>query len=255
MNDNFTNTTLLIRYMDNELSDEEQLLLQKKLDQDIELQNELDNLQYTRLSVNGFGLRKQVSAVHEEVMKELRNVPAKPAGIVRSMARMSLRIAAGLLVLAMAGAAYQYITVSPEKLANENYKAYTIGTSRAADELLPIEKAFQQKDFNTVLNLFNAINEPQPRDYFLAGTASLETGDITHAILRFTDCIAKNKAFQTTSYLEDSEYFLAISYLKNKEADKALPLLEKIHNQPLHLYHDKVSSWFIQKVKVAGWKQ
>lgn len=254
MNDNFTNTTLLIRYMDQELSHEELAFMEEKLASDKNLRAELDNLKNTRLSISGLGLREQVARVHGEMMRD-RGEVSKPYGKVRSIARLSMRIAAGIIVLIIAGASYQYFVITPERLFNENYSTYTIGSSRASDELSPVEKSFRQKDFKTTITLFNTISNKGPRDYFLAGNAYLEMGDLSNAILQFNNCIATNQAFQTTAYLEDAEYYLAITYLKNKEINKALPLFEKIHNQPLHLYHDKVSNWFINKVKVAGWKQ
>ena len=71
MNDNFTNTTLLIRYMDQELSPEEFVSLEENLAGDKKLQEELENLKNTRLSISGLGLRKQVALVHEEMMREM----------------------------------------------------------------------------------------------------------------------------------------------------------------------------------------
>ena len=254
MNDNFTNTTLLIRYMDQELSPEELASMEVNLATNKNLQAELENLKNTRLSISGLGLREQVARVHGEMMQEMKEV-SKPFGKIRSITRLSMRIAAGIIVLIIAGASYQYFVITPERLFNENYSTYTIGSSRAADELSPLEKVFRQKDFKTTIALFNTIPNPDPRDYFLAGNTYLEIGDLSKAILHFNNCIATNHAFQTTAYLEDAEYYLAITYLKNKEINKALPLFEKIHKQPLHLYHDKVNSWFINKVKVAGWKK
>jgi tetratricopeptide (TPR) repeat protein len=254
MNDNFTNTTLLIRYMDQELSPEELASIEENLATDKNLQAELENLKNTRLSISGLGLREQVARVHGEMMQEMKEV-SKPLGKVRSIARLSMRIAAGIIVLIIAGASYQYFVITPERLFNENYNTYTIGSSRAAGDISPLEKAFRQKDFITTIALFKTISNPDPRDYFLAGNAYLETGDLSNAILQFNNCLATNQVFQTPAYLEDAEYYLAITYLKNKEINKALPLFEKIHEQPLHLYHDKVNNWFINKVKVARWKQ
>jgi tetratricopeptide (TPR) repeat protein len=254
MNDNFTNTTLLIRYMDQELSREELVSLEEKLSSDKNLQSELENLKNARLSIKGLGLREQVGRVHGEMMREMRRT-SKPLGRVHILARVSMRIAAGIIVLIIAGSSYQYFVITPERLFTENYRAYTVGSSRAGDELSPLEMAFRQKDYKTTIALFNTISNRDPKDYFLAGSSYLEMGDLSNAIFHFTNCTATNQAFQTTAYLEDAEYYLAVSYLKNKEINKALPIFEKIHSQPLHPYHDKVSNWFITKVKVAGWKQ
>ena len=254
MSTNFTNTTLLIQYMDKELSAEEQTAVEKNMELDTSLQDELENLQYTRLCVNSLGLRKQISMVHSEMMAEFEN-EFKPVAKVRTLGRILMRVAASVLLLIIAGATYQYFNLSSEKLVSENYTEYTIGTSRAGDDLTPIEKAFRQKEFKTVLSIFNGITEPGPKDYFLAGNAFLETGATAKAIDQFRNCIDKNKSFQTSAYLDDAEYYLAISYLKNNEPLNSLPLFEKINSQPLHLYHDKVSNWFINKVKIAAWKK
>jgi hypothetical protein len=40
-----------------------------------------------------------------------------------------------------------------------------------------------------------------------------------------------------------------MSYLRNREPEKALPILEKIEADPRHPYNSKLSKWFILKVK------
>jgi hypothetical protein len=58
----------------------------------------------------------------------------------------------------------------------------------------------------------------------------------------------KNAEQQTHLFDDDTEYYLAMSYLKNGQASDAVPIFEKIHEEPTHLYHDKVGNWFLRKL-------
>jgi lipoprotein NlpI len=48
-------------------------------------------------------------------------------------------------------------------------------------------------------------------------------------------------------FTEESEFYLALAYLKAKDLSKAQPLFEQIHSNPNHLFHDKVSTLFMKR--------
>ena len=102
---------------------------------------------------------------------------------------------------------------------------------------------------DSVIQLFSGLKNPQASDYFLAGNAFLSRHQPVKAIESFLTLEQINSNSSSPSFEEDTEYYLALSYLDNQEPGKALPLLEKIHADPNHPYHKKVSTWFLLKVK------
>ena len=255
MSDNFTNTRLLIRYLDRELAADEHTALELRLSSNPLLSHELQNLRHAQEAVSRFGLQQQVASVHSLMMLEFKNGNLQPrAG--RRILRMTMRIAA-ILVFVIAGAGmYYYVTLSSGKLANENYAAYSFRTERGlTTSVSAIEEAYQQKKFDTVIYKLKSTPSPTVKEYFFGGLAYFEKNDAPGAIMQFNSLIEKNNRNSTTDFHEEAEYYLALSYLKNNDASNALPLFEKIHGDKLHRYHDKVSRWFIRKLKILRWKQ
>jgi tetratricopeptide (TPR) repeat protein len=82
----------------------------------------------------------------------------------------------------------------------------------------------------------------------MAGNAYLKLNNAAEAITCFLSVQQINSTQQTHLYQDDTEYYLAMSYLKNDEPSKAIPLFEKIHADKNHLYNSKVSWWFLEKL-------
>jgi hypothetical protein len=55
-------------------------------------------------------------------------------------------------------------------------------------------------------------------------------------------------------YKEDAEFYLGISYIKSRDYDKALDLLEPIENNKDHLYHNQVKPSLIRHIHMLKWK-
>jgi anti-sigma factor RsiW len=66
-------TEKIIQYLDGELTGSELAEFEKLLTSDNTVRDELDNLGLARDAVQSYGLRQQVSAVHQEMMVELKS--------------------------------------------------------------------------------------------------------------------------------------------------------------------------------------
>ena len=64
-----------------------------------------------------------------------------------------------------------------------------------------------------------------------------------------------NTLAKTDFFEQDAEYYLAMSYLDNKESDKAMPIFKKIEADSDHPYNSNVSAWFLLNVRTAVAKQ
>jgi tetratricopeptide (TPR) repeat protein len=255
MNDNSTNSDLLVQYLDSELSAEAKLRIENELKSNTSLQQELENLSLAKTVVKTYGLKQKVGAIHKEMMAEMAvaEKSSKP-GTVRSMARRSMKIAASLLIILLGFGVYQYVNISPDKLFTEKYQAYTLPVSRGTAEADAMEKAYGEKNYTAVIGLFTGLQNGGQKENFLAGQAYLAGKDYSKAIGCFNKVLSLNEASKATIFMDDAEYYLALSYLKNKELKSAYPIFINIHNKTDHLYNDKVTNGFIRKLKVLGWK-
>lgn len=255
MNNNFTKTDFLVQYLDGELSPEERLQLENELKQNTALQQELENLALAKDAVKMYGLKQKVGAVHSVMMKEIAatEMPAK-TGMIRNIARRSMKIAAALLVVLLGFGVYQYVSVSPDKLFAEKYQPYSFSVSRGAAAADAMENAYKERNYTGVINLFTVLQNGGQKENFLAGLAYLAVNDYAKGIVSFNKVLSLNNAAGASIFKDDAEYYLALSYLKNKEIKSALPLFAAIHTNPDHLYNDKVTAGFMRKLKILDWK-
>ncbi len=255
MNNNFTNSDLLVQYLDGELSPEERLQLENELKQNTAMQQELENLTLAKQAIKNYGLKQKVSAIHIEMMKEM-TATEKPVktGVIRSIARRTMKIAASLLIVLLGFGVYQYVSVSPDKLFAEKYQPYSLSVSRGTADADAMENAYKERNYTTVINLFTGLQNAGQKENFLAGLAYLAINDYAKGIVSFNKVQSLNNAAGASIFKDDAEYYLALSYLKNKEIKSALPLFASIRNNPDHLYNDKVTAGFIRKLKLLDWK-
>ena len=79
--------------------------------------------------------------------------------------------------------------------------------------------------------------------------AYLKTNYFSEAIVQF---VAVTKS--DNQYKADAEFYLAMAYLKTKNYAAALPLMQKIHDDKNHVYHERISSKQIREVQLLKWK-
>ncbi|GEO10243.1 hypothetical protein [Segetibacter aerophilus] len=253
MNNNDTNTDLLIRYLDGELEGTDLVDLEAKVSKDPSLKQELENLRNTQVAVRSYALRQQVGNIHNEMMKEFAGGDKRSAPVV-SMLRKAFSIAAIFIVVVGGFFTYQYSSLSSGKLFESNYQEYSLREVRGETKASNLEQLYKQHLNQQIIDTFLTIRQPSLTDYFYAGNAYLAQRNAPAAIQSFT--LLQQKNFQAGSHIleDDSEYYLAMAYLQNNQAAKALPILTKIHDDKQHLYHDKVSALFLFKVKLLSRK-
>ena len=255
--DNYTQPDeLLMRYLDGEMSLEEREEFETRLASDENTRRRLEDLQVARDAVNVYGLKKQVALVHREMMAEM-----KPAAVItamsrtRQIARYGLRIAASIVFVAICLLAYNFFSLSSSKLYNEKYVPFELSSVRGENqtEATGIEKAYRQKNYQEVVAL-SKIDGVSIKDEFLEAVSYLELGKPAEAIDHFSRVVARDRATDHPVYKDDAEYYLALSYLKTKNYEKALELMNTIHDDNSHLYHEKFTKGFIRKVKMLKWR-
>lgn len=248
--DNSTNniSEKLVQYLDGELSGSEKENIEKQLASDRDLQNELENLQLARGVVRSYGLKQQVGSIHQQMINELQT-PVRKISSNRRIIRYGIAIAASVLVVILGAVIYNSNSVSSEKLFAENYHSYEVSTTRNGGTTeTAIEKAYKEKDYKQVTVLADtSINNI--KDLFLTAMAYMELKNNVKAIEEYKKVIAKNESAGTNMLKDEAEYYLALAFLHNKDYDHALEMMNKIHNDPNHIYNEKISAKLIDKVK------
>jgi tetratricopeptide (TPR) repeat protein len=242
----------LMRYIDGEMTDSEKAEFEKRLETDESVKQEMGNLQLTKEAVRQYGLKEKVAGIHQQMMREMKT-PVRSISNVRRIVRYSVAIAASILLIVVLIEGYKFYKLSPEKLYAESYSSYELTTTRDGEQKeSAIEKAYRAKNYGEVIKL-NANTVLSIKDVFLTGMAYLETKDYSRAVATFQIVIADVKDEKTT--LKDAaEYYLALSYLQNRDYDQAIELMNSIRDNSSHLYKNKFSRSYINQVKRLKWR-
>jgi predicted negative regulator of RcsB-dependent stress response len=248
--DNFTPEMdeTLVRLLDGDLSPEERITVEQQLAGNALLQQQYDSLLATKAAVRHYGLQQQVGTIHGQMMVEF-NAPVRKISPVRKMIRYTSAIAAGIILIVSGFFAYQYFSLTPEKVFTANYQAYELNTSRGSTATSSIEEAYRLKKYEQVIQLRDAATEPGIKNDFLAGAAALELNNYALAKQQFISVIEQNKAANTTVLKDEAEYYLALTHIRQKEFANAVLLLEKIQNDPGHTYYAKVKNGLLNDVR------
>ena len=260
-------TRALVDQLDEKLTGSSLDGLERLIAEDPEAAQEWYYLNLAVDAVKDHGLYEEVSAIRESWKMEEQtgsphdvSTPQLPAAtasgaIVRSFNRYGLRAAAIILVVMSSTILYKYLSISSASLYDRYYSGYALNTARGSGSGQPIEKAFNAKDWNTVISLAATAREKDNQTEFLAGMASLEEKRYDDAITHFEQVIAVNTHAGTDVYQDEAEYYLAISWLADKKVNQAMPILEKIKADPHHQYHDKVAKMSFFDLRLAQYKE
>lgn len=248
-------TEQLVLYLDGLLAGPEKQKLEGLLVSDQSVQAQFESLQQTRAAIQYYGLTQQVAGIHNSMVEELQPAVHK-TGSGRKLLRYSMAAAASLLLIIGAFMAYTFFNLSPEKVFSANYNTYELTTVRDAgsEGLAPVEKAFGEKNYKEVLRIHDAGEDHTPRGEFLCGVAALELREDAKAIKCFKEVLDANRQSGQRVLNDESEYYLSLSYVRNKDYDFALPLLNKIKADAEHKYNSQVTSRLIRKVKLLKWR-
>lgn len=244
----------LIDHLDRSLRGETSTETQEMIDNDPELTREYRFLRLAVDAIQDTGLYEEVGTVKEQ-WKIQQTAVAKPTGgIVRSITRNAAKIAAILILMAGGAAFWKYATISSGSLYNKYYTSYSLNTSRGAGDEDAMDKAYQARDWQTVIASFNPAKRTNKTD-FLTGMADLELKKYTEAIEHFEQIMAANAQAGTDYFQDEAQYYLAISWLAKDKVNEALPILEKIRADKNHLYHDKVEQMSFWDLRLVQYKE
>jgi tetratricopeptide (TPR) repeat protein len=88
------------------------------------------------------------------------------------------------------------------------------------------------------------------QDYLLIGLAHMQRKDFSAAIepLRLVNL------WNESDFKQEGEFYLSLAYLRNKDYDKSLELMERIRRAPEHTYHDQITDKLIRNVRILKWR-
>ncbi|MDO6431100.1 hypothetical protein Q4E93_10905 [Flavitalea sp. BT771] len=244
----------LVDHLDKSLQGEGSSEMEQLISNDPETAREWNYLLLAVDAIQEAGLQEQVAAVKQE-WKLQQMVATRPSGgVVRRISRNLVKVAAILVVVGGGAVFYKYATISSGSLYDRYYSSYELNTSRGAGDADAMEKAYHARDWNAVLASFSQSKRDNKTD-FLAGMADMELKKYDDAIEHFEQVIAINAQAGSDYFMDEAQYYLAISWLAKDKVNEALPILEKIRANKEHLFHDKVTHMSFLDLRLVQFKE
>lgn len=167
----------------------------------------------------------------------------------------ALWMAATLLFVLIAAVIYQYATLNSANLFKASFSPYTISAGHGNNQQDTLEKLYQDRQYDVLIEQFAQLSDPDIYDRFLAGNSYLLKQEPAKAIQEFLIIQRHNKQAKEHVWEEETDYYLAMAYLKLDQPGKALPIVESMHANPRHSYHDKITGIQLAKLKWLSGKR
>ena len=99
---------------------------------------------------------------------------------------------------------------------------------------------YSQSNFKSALNKFQSIQNPSERNTLYQAICYLELNDISKA-----ETILSDLQSNPNKYLaQESQWYLSLVHLKNKNNSFASEILSIIKSDPSHLYYDNATKLY-----------
>jgi tetratricopeptide (TPR) repeat protein len=180
--------------------------------------------------------------------KERKTVHSLPA---MEVARVLLAVLGGVLLVLLIVAGYRFYRLSPEALYQQAYVEYHL--PEEGDYLLGatrVELAYRKGNYDSVISESKKTQGFTDQDYLLIGLAHMHRGDFAAAIepLRLVNL------WNESDYRQEGEFYLALAYLRNKDYDKALELMQRIRSDPNHTFNPRITNKLVRDVRILKWR-
>jgi tetratricopeptide (TPR) repeat protein len=250
-----TNNEILIDYLDQDLTPEESAQVENQISNDSELATDLAYLNLAVSSIRQHAINEVVSKVRKsaEGMPDNRTQPV--TGVVRNLFKISLRVAAILILVIGLSTLYKFLSVNDQSVYEKQFINYSLNTTRGAGERDPQSEAYQNKNWSEVITLFKKETNKTNRSYFLAGISEMQLDHFPEAITCFETILNSNTIQSDRSYEDESEYYISLAYLMNHEENKAIAMLKKIRADKNHKYYPIASQLSLIDLKIIGLKK
>jgi len=241
--DHLTEQELIRKYLDNELTQEEEIMVAERYEKDAEFRDALDGMEM----MSGSEFSEIMSTISDEIdtkinaaagsgeVVEISDSGAGSSNVFRLQSVRRMAIAASVVLLMFLGGTIVMNQIkSPiDKLVASNFEAkpYPDLILRGeAEDLSELEKVaireYNAENYEVSVKHFSnlSIQYPDIQKYGLfLGISHMSLSDYTAAVETLLAVKAQGDGFS-----DDIDWYLGLSYLKLKQADKAKPLFERL---------------------------
>jgi tetratricopeptide (TPR) repeat protein len=242
-------------FVNGSLTLEERNNFQREVNENPELSETVNKFMFAKDIIVSANTRKEVAMVHQDFMtndyQSQAPVEVQKPAIKKLFWTNTIRIAASIVLIIGAFAAYQARTLNPESFIADNEIEYTSSTFRGAkSDMGNVRGLYRTKNYEQVLSVLQ--NEPSPNAemIFLKAMANYKLKNYRNALSEFERLRAENARTSEPSFVHELAYYEALSLVGFEEYERAIQSLEKVKNDPNNPYSVGISEWQLFKLKL-----
>jgi hypothetical protein len=224
---------IMIDYLDKELGPEETTRIEHILQHDAAAKSEWQYLNLAVETIQLDSISEKVMAVRNSFRNNMTTTAKPEQAIVHTMFKISMRIAAILIVLISCAVFYKYASVNDQSVYNKQFTGYELSNVRGQETQNMEVEAYRNKNWNEVVSIYNNQNDKSNRSIFLAAMSQMELKHFPQAVALFENILKSDD----NSFREETEYYLSLAYLMNHQENKSILLLNKIKADTGHTYY------------------
>lgn len=234
------NTEILIDYLDHQLNQQDTDQIEIMIQNDKSIADELQYLNMAIATVRLNTINDKVFAVRIS-LKNTSVLTEKPANNgIRSIYKMSMRVAAIFLLLLGMAVLYKFLTVSNLSVYEKQFTSYDLSNLRGQESNDAEAEAYQNKNWSEVLTVFQKGINKSNKSVFLAAIAEMQLNNFPQAVTLFENILNNNRNTGDDTFREETEYYLSLAYLRNHEINKSISLINKMKADTTHTYYPLV---------------
>ena len=213
--------------------------------QEILVENEYLKLAIDTIRLNG--IAEKVSTIH----RSFENKAEK--AIVRSLYKVSLRVAAIFILVIGSSSFYKYMSTNDQSVYNKQFISYELTNTRGEQKRENETEAYRSKNWNAVIAIYQSENIKSDKYSFLAAMAELQLNHFPEAVYLLEQVLHSTSTDH--SFREEAEYYLSLAYLMNHQENKGIQLMQKIRTDASHVYYPLASRLSDIDLKIIALKK
>ncbi len=246
----------IIQYIDDEMTMDEKQTFEKLLQQDAVLYERYQFMLAAKQAIRSKGLKEQVGKVHKDYIQSLNGPAVTTTHISHKLSFLKTFMrAAAVLVFVVAGyGIFELSTTNNDSLYKSNFVNFQLAVVRGEKQSKQIDSLYNAENYDAVIKAFNAGAQREQKDYFLAAQSYLHLNKPEEAISAFQRIEKINASTGQKSFVEQTDFYLALAYIKAGRIDEAEEQLNKITSNEQHLFYNNAENISRFKLKILKLK-
>ncbi|MGD1893813.1 MAG: tol-pal system YbgF family protein [Cyclobacteriaceae bacterium] len=254
---------ILEQYLQGELSEFDTQYVEKKISEDANLQQDVQIIRLAQDAVHSSSIQQRVKQWHTKYRP--LTVPEKaPESVSESHSNQTpviplwTRIARIAAVVLIGGLSYLFIQLAAENTDDwydNHYVEYKLPVARdAGSESSLIDSLYLVKDYGQLTQQFEKMSNPDLQDQFLAAMSYMQQANFEQAVHQFESIRQENHNRNESVFAQETDYYQALALIEIGDFNKAEEVLQKVIQEPNHIFRQNISSIDLWKLKMLKWK-